>query len=319
MENRAGRAAGNLYNGRMPEDAPQTATHSSGLQRLVRKEFVGYAMPGISRDTLVRLTDFPELPLHAHARDVVKAGRSALLVRAELPIGAGMQAVAYKRITRHSRWKRLANLFRKNRTLSTFSAARELLKRGISTARPIAVVIPRRHRFNRPSYLLSEWIPHAQNLMQFAEYVSEHPRMPQSRLRQGLFAVAQLVSDMHTAGVAHRDLKAGNLLLRKELRQPLTAYVIDLDGVTCSRHVNITRRLRDLSRLGRASLSMPGVSHSERLRFLQRYLEQSGCGLPWKTAWRRMQQRIESHVPREIREGRRHSASPAASRTNRAA
>ncbi|MCA9069362.1 MAG: hypothetical protein KDA84_10585, partial [Planctomycetaceae bacterium] len=51
--------------------------------RLKRWRGMGYAVEGISRDTLIRLIDFPELPLRIHTRDTIKAGRSALLVRGE--------------------------------------------------------------------------------------------------------------------------------------------------------------------------------------------------------------------------------------------
>src|SRR5690349_14030143 len=60
----------------------------------------GCAVAEFSRACLLRLVDYPEMPLRTSAREIVKAGRTALIVRTELPVGQEMVPAAYKRVTR---------------------------------------------------------------------------------------------------------------------------------------------------------------------------------------------------------------------------
>ena len=246
-------------------------------------------MEGISRDTLIRLIDFPELPLKIHTRDTIKAGRSALLVRGEFPIGGRLVSVAYKRIQRRSGWKALAAWLFGNRTLRTWKMARRLEQIGIPTSRALMVVVPRWHQPFRPSFLATEWLDQAMNLTAYAEWLHEQSAdHRQLRLHSAAVQLGELIGRMHAARISHRDLKAGNLLL---INRPASveAYVIDLDGAR--RHVWLpnVRRWRDLSRLALAMESPSAVTHSARLRFLLAYMSVRGeAGDSWKPHWRRL-------------------------------
>ena len=136
----------------------------SAVYRLSRSRGVGFAVEGVSRDTLIRLIDFPDLPLKIHTRDTIKAGRSALLVRGEFPIGGRMVGVAYKRVQRRSGWKVLSAWVFGNRTLRTWNMARRFEHLGIPTSRALMVVVPRWYQPFRPSFLATEWLDQAMNL-----------------------------------------------------------------------------------------------------------------------------------------------------------
>lgn len=279
-----------------PRQAPKSRGDAIGpsvnepkILHLKRARNVGYAAIGISRDTLIRLIDFPELPLRIHTRDTIKAGRSALLVRGEFPIGGRMVSVAYKRIERKNVWKVLSAWVFGNRTLRTWRMGLTLLRLGIPTAAPLFVVVPRWYLPGRPSYLACEWLGQGRNLSQYAQRLSElSPREAQKRLHSAASALGELVGKLHAKRISHRDLKAGNLLL---VNRPssVEAYVIDLDGARRYVWLPRFRRLRDLSRLVSAMESHAGLTRTARLRFLMAYLKTSGeTPADWKSHWRRL-------------------------------
>ncbi len=262
---------------------------SGNVSRFARSQYVGYAVDCVSRDTLIRLIDYPELPLRIHTRDTIKAGRSALLVRGEFPIGGRMVAVAYKRVTRRTWWKVFSAWFSGNRTLRTWRMALRLQRLGISTPSPLLVVVPRWHQPWRPSYSAMEWLPQSLNLTAYAEWLQDLP-LSEARLRLHSAAeqLGELIGTMHARGVSHRDLKAGNLLLINK-SSSVEAFVIDLDGACRYVWLPRFRRLRDLSRLVRAMEAEKTLTRSARLRFLQSYLRSFGEVVDsWKSIWRQL-------------------------------
>jgi tRNA A-37 threonylcarbamoyl transferase component Bud32 len=259
------------------------------ISRLGRRFYVGYAVEGVSRDALIRLVDYPELPLRIHTRDTIKAGRTALLVRGEFPIGGRMVSVAYKRVQRRNRWKMLSAWLFGNRTLRTWKTGLMLQRLGIPTANPLMVIVPRWHQPWKPSYLASEWLPQAYNITTYAEWLQEIPAyQSRHRLQAAVEKLGETIGRMHSLRVSHRDLKAGNLLL---INKPssVEAYVIDLDGARRHVWLSTTQRLKDLSRLAIATQSHQMLTRSARLRFLLSYLRAFGeSPRLWKACWRRL-------------------------------
>jgi tRNA A-37 threonylcarbamoyl transferase component Bud32 len=259
------------------------------VRRLGRSRNVGFAVEGISRDALIRLIDHPELPLRIHTRDTIKAGRTAVLVRGEIPMGGRMVCVAYKEVKRRNAWKVLTAWLFGNRTLGTWKMGLKLKGLGIPTAGPLLVVVPRWHQPRRPSYLAMEWLPQSRNITAYSEWLEQLPsHQSRQRLHDAAEKLGELLGKMHSHRVSHRDLKAGNLLL---INKPssVEAYVIDLDGVRRHAWLPTSRRLRDLSRLVLAMESHEMLTHSARLRFLLSYMRAFGEAKgSWKSHWRQL-------------------------------
>ncbi len=257
--------------------------------QLVRPRGIGYAVADFSRACLIRLIDFPELPLRTNTHETIKAGRTALLVRTEFPVGDKLVPAAYKRVRRRNRWKVLTALLRTNRLLRTWRLGRELLKRGIATPRPLAVVVPRAYDVGGEAFLAVEWIGNAQNLREFSESIEQiAPQRRNRPLKQASVSLGRLIGRLHAANIAHRDLKATNLLLRN--RGPLgETYVIDLDGASLCRRLPWSRRLRNLSRLEISLAEFSGIGRTARRRFLEAYLDEfPEPRRDWKTLWREL-------------------------------
>ena len=257
--------------------------------QLRRARGVGYAVAEFSRACLIRLIDFPEMPFRISTRETIKAGRTALLVRAELPMGDRMIPVAYKRVRRRNWLKLLTGLLRTNRTLRTWQLGHEFLRRGIRTARPLAVIVPRLHNLARGTFLATEWLEGAVNLHACYRSLQQQPAAERARLfGRVACSLGELLGRMHAASISHRDLKVANLLVRA-CGAELETYVIDLDGAELRSRLSRRVQLRNLSRLAVSIQPYDGIGLTIRLRFLKAYLTALAApDWPWKDAWRQL-------------------------------
>ena len=257
--------------------------------RLVRPNGIGYAVSEFSHACLVRLIDYPALPLQTNTQETIKAGGTALVVRTEFSIQERHVPVAYKRVRRRNWLKVLTAFVRTNRTLRTWRLGHLFLKRGIMTARPLAVIVPRAHRIGGDSFLITEWIEGSLNLHYYLEWLGEIDPQDQSQKLNALAVkLGDLLGRMHRCGISHRDLKPSNLLV-VDREEGISVYVIDLDGAGVSIRVTRKRRLRDLARLAVGLESFALIGNSLRLRFLKAY--QYGSDAPlhnWKQCWSRL-------------------------------
>jgi tRNA A-37 threonylcarbamoyl transferase component Bud32 len=270
--------------------------------KLVRPRGTGTAVSEFSRACLIRLIDFPEMPFRSSYSETIKMGRSAILVRTELPVGGKMTSIAYKRVRRRNWFKKLTLLFRANRVLRCWKLGHEFLKRGIPTARPLAVILPRRAEAAGCAYLATEWLEGAADPEQFGRVLRPYaPRACFHREQLAAQRLGELLGRMHARGISHRDLKPGNLLLR-DRDNDVEAYIIDLDGAAIGIRTGRRTRIRDLSRLAFGLEKSPAISSSARLRFLRSYLSAvEDSAWNWKTAWNELSAAVEVRRWRKIK------------------
>jgi hypothetical protein len=267
---------------------------------------------------LRRLAEEPAELLAENFTRPVKIGDTGLIVIADLPTTGLPVRVALKQYRPRNWWKGIWGLVRSSRALQAWRHAWTLLDCGVATARPVAACQPRGWRWRGVSYLATEWIEEAENLHRYGWRLGQQPldrRLAEAR--RCAESLGRLLGRMHAAGIAHRDLKATNLLV---VASPggVTTYVIDLDGVhvfggsagaeTSHRKVSTSVLLRfavNLARLAAGLEAHPWVTRTVCLRFLLAYVEQFPPDtIAWKWFWRRIAEEAGRIIRRKRRHGR---------------
>jgi tRNA A-37 threonylcarbamoyl transferase component Bud32 len=114
------------------------------------------------------------------------------------------------------------------------------------------------------------------------------------RIRQATVAMGRLVGRMHTAGVFHRDLHCGNILVRTDSTGP-QLVLMDLHRVSRRRWLSRRARAANIAQLFHDRRDF--TSRTDRLRFLKSYLAESRAG----GSLRSWQEVIESFARRHTR------------------
>ena len=97
----------------------------------------------------------------------------------------------------------------------------------------------------------------------------------------------RLIGTLHAQGIAHRDLKSANLIVR-ERDGGVQVFLVDLDGALRLGVRADAVRLKNLARLHAATNRMVGVTPSLRCRFLLAYLAVFSNSSDWKAVWRQL-------------------------------
>lgn len=188
--------------------------------------------------------------------EVVKAGRSATVVRAMVLDHVGRREVYIKR---YNMWK-LHQRFQRTRAMRAYWLGHAILNRGLPTPVPLAAVNRRWvGPVTRRAYLITEAVPGGVAL---DDWLRDPARRPAER-RAVAAALGRLMARMHRAGFSHPDLKLNNILVTLRETGPEGAgpdlHVIDLDGARRYRRAVPERpRVRALARLWWAMQELEG-------------------------------------------------------------
>lgn len=127
----------------------------------------------------------------------------------------------------------------------------EMIRRGIHTPMPVAFFEPRDTTAPRRCYYVCEFVEGAWSARQAFESLCQGTQMFEGIDQRALFAaLASFVRKMHARGVFHRDLSAGNLLLRRNPGDGLDLWTVDTArAIFCGRALGEGERLADLMRL----------------------------------------------------------------------
>jgi hypothetical protein len=179
----------------------------------------------------------------------------------------------------HGPWPRVVEDWcRGSRAERAWRRGHALLVRGVGTARPLVWVDRRHGAAGRQGFLVTESLDAHRPLDQVLAELG-------GRERAGCIeTVAREIRRLHDSGLSHRDLKAQNILLRRDGAQWRVALV-DLDGLARPwRGVSRRRRVRDLMRLAFSwdwgygvGDTVAGAARSDCLRLLKTYLGPALC------------------------------------------
>jgi hypothetical protein len=226
-----------------------------------------------------------------------KESHSALVARAVLSAEAEGLPVIIKRPLARDRRRRLRHLFRPSRSMRGWRTGYALLNRDIPAARPLAVLERRVGPLVLDSVLLTEALPGAVDLEAYLrrEFEGRSPASWWRQKREVGNLLVECVRQLADRGFIHRDCKAQNVLV---VAQPqLRMLWVDMDGLKRVSCPSPAQQLRALMRLHVSLLDVPGLTRTDRARFLKAYLARFGSDpRAWRAAWRRLSHASEEKV-----------------------
>jgi len=287
-------------------------------QRVRSGVAVGHAIRDLDAGTLAALLVDPDEPFGRSGVKLLKDSRSSTVAELEIPLNGVLRSVIYKRFRVTSWTDPFTALLRPTAALRSWVMGHGFRERDLPTARPLLVLHRRRHGLLREGYLLMEKVENALDLHAFVQRLATLPAGERTPLLRRLIEqAARLILELHRRNLAHRDLKATNLLVSPESREPeasagalasgsqLKLTFIDLVGV--SRHGSLSerRKLHNLTRLHVSFCQNPLLTRAEKLRFLRVYLQWGLFGKQdWKRWWRQIQRITQAKLERNRRVGR---------------
>lgn len=204
--------------------------------------------------------------------------------------------------------------YKKRRSLHEIYINEIASQKGVPSAEVIAIITRKLWGVFYRTDLISKEIPGAVDVAQFLKDSSL--KKISACKKSIIFILAQLIRDMHDAGIYHADLHLKNILLKEESNGKFHAYIIDFDKSVVSHTLSIEQKMKNLLRLNRsleklrwfsgetntpervtkegkmpekgnisASLSkkIDSISRTDRIRFLKSYLSyNTTIGSDWK-------------------------------------
>ncbi len=270
--------------------------------RLQSTAIAGWAVRDLEPASLAGLLADPDAPFHQGAGvTLLKDSRSSTVAELDLPVGGVLRRVIYKRFRVTSRLEPWLALLRRSPALRSWVYGHGLRERCLPTPRPLAVFHRRRGCRSYEGYLLTEKIPDAVDLHHFLSSLESLTAAERRvSLRSRIEQVARLVRELHWRHVAHRDLKAANVLVTSE-----AVWLIDLVGVSPCRRLSRRRCVQNLARLHASFCRNPSLTRTDKLRFLRIYLQWGLLGRNgWKRWWRDVDKATQAKISRNLRNGR---------------
>ena len=256
-------------------------------------------------DTWARVLRDPLRLLAPGGGRTCKDSHSATVCRTVLELDGTALGVIIKRPRARTLWRRLVQLWPPSRSARGWRIGHALLHRDVATARPLVLLERRVGPFVADSLLITEALPNAIDMESLLRRPPEPLASPGGRaLKQRLSAL--LVPHLRRLldrGFIHRDCKASNVLVVPE--PALKLLWIDLDGIRRARPWTRDGTVRALTRLHVSLLDVPGLTRTDRLRFLRAFTARFGAPVD---AWRSLWRAVAAAAARKLRQQRRRRA-----------
>jgi len=226
---------------------------------------------------------------------LLKYSRAGEVCRVSFPLPSGECTVVCKR-SRVLGLRRLWSRFRPSRERRNFDRGFALLRSGIDTALPLAVIERRGPR--REAWLITEFLADVVDLDQIASrfLATLEPARRRSVKNALIEAAAGTILRFRAAGWYHRDFKASNVLVESwnvAAKRP-RIFIVDTDGVRSRKPLD---SWQPVVRLVASLRHHAALTRSDLARFLRGYIEQSGEPVAgWKQCFRRIDRESARYV-----------------------
>ncbi|MEX1310650.1 MAG: lipopolysaccharide kinase InaA family protein [Candidatus Sulfomarinibacteraceae bacterium] len=199
----------------------------------------------------------------ASATATIHWGRNYLYT-ADMKTAAGAVAVVVKQF-RNQGWRRtLDRRLRGSKATRSWTVAKELVRRGINTPEPVALV--ESDKPDGPSHFIARRIDDAHEVRHFFRRLNSEPDpgvFPEVDALPFLERLGRFARTLHDAGIIYRDLSMGNILASGDGPDP-KLWVVDFNRARIGQRPGVWRRTRDICRL-------PVLRRLQREAFLRGY------------------------------------------------
>jgi tRNA A-37 threonylcarbamoyl transferase component Bud32 len=183
--------------------------------------------------------------------DTLHWGRNYLYT-AELQAPSGPVPVVVKQFRNQGARARLSRSLKGSKATRSWKAAQAVVDAGVPTPTPLVLI--ESETPDGPSFFVSEKIPNFVEARYFFRALLEgrqRDAFPQVEADILIGSVGQMLRRLHDAGIWHRDVSVGNLLIvpGSTPSSPPVVYLIDLNRAQLDRPLTVSRRTRDLCRL----------------------------------------------------------------------
>lgn len=174
------------------------------------------------------------------------------LYASELETPAGPVAVVVKQFRNQGLRPRWDRRLHGSKAKRSWRAAQAVVEAGVPT--PVPIVLIESDAEQGPSFFVSERIPDFIEARYFFRALQEgrhRQEFPQIEAEILIGTIGRMLRRLHDAGIWHRDVSIGNLLIvpgAKPSDRP-TVYLIDLNRARFDRPLTVSHRTRDLCRL----------------------------------------------------------------------
>lgn len=256
----------------------------------------------LDRDWLKAIRDAPEEMFAEHMVRLCKESRRHRVAEVELFGPEEGRRAYWKCVEARTGWRRLLATWRMSSVRRAWEIGHALLRRGIDTPRPL-LFVEQAGAAGR-SYLLTEAVTDSVGVGEFFEktWTTLEPDRRSEWIAGRGKSLARQLRRMHDNGFDHRDLKFSNMLA-STVAADSRIWLLDLDAVREWRSLPRQRAIQNLSRLNVSTLQIPGIRHTDRLRFLREYLG-ANAGHQWKEWWRALTQSSQKKIARNARRAR---------------
>jgi len=229
------------------------ADEAAGQER----SFEGFSLAGLHGEVSaahrpVDLSDAIELLVDpGRGGETLHWGRN-YLYSSELETLTGPIAVVVKQFRNQGFRARLSRRLKGSKAKRSWRAAQAVVDAGVPTPAPVLLI--ESEAANGPSFFVSEKIPdsiEARYFFRALQEGNERQTFPQIGAEILVGSVGRMLRRLHDAGIWHRDVSVGNLLVvaGSKASDAPTVYLIDLNRARLDRPLTTSRRTRDLCRL----------------------------------------------------------------------
>lgn len=237
-----------------------------------RRGLSGWIRKDLPEGLLADFIPDPEAFFREPSVRFLKKGSKSQVVQHTLTAGEGKAwEVIIKRVQYRALWRRLCFFLLPSPAVRSLRSAVLLKAWGILTPPPLAALEWRDWRRVGTSYYFVEEVEASQSLPTL--WMDAPPTFSRKEVfkekRRILRSLATLFHRLHSRGIYHQDLKAGNILIRNSGSDGWLFYLIDIDGVRKCRRLSWFKRVKNLVQMYRTFGEH--LSVNEKAVFLKYY------------------------------------------------